>query len=135
MNMAADNREIARQVVEAIGGRENIASFAHCATRLRIMVHDQKKIDQKKVEQIDKVKGAFFNSGQYQIIFGTGTVNQIFEAVESLGMESTSKEELKSQAKSRAIRFSGRFVHSVTCLCRLFRYWSRLACSWGYEDC
>ena len=68
MNMAADNREIARQVVGlAIG--ENIASFAHCATRLRIMVHDQKKIDQKKVEQIDKVKGAFFNSGQYQIIF------------------------------------------------------------------
>lgn len=113
MNMAADNREIARQVVEAIGGRENIASFAHCATRLRIMVHDQKKIDQKKVEQIDKVKGAFFNSGQYQIIFGTGTVNQIFEAVESLGMESTSKEELKSQAKKsgnplqRAIRTFG----------------------------
>ena len=58
MNMAADNREIARQVVEAIGGRENIASFAHCATRLRIMVHDQKKIDQKKVEQIDKVKAS-----------------------------------------------------------------------------
>ncbi|MPY17893.1 sucrose-specific PTS transporter subunit IIBC [Paenibacillus glucanolyticus] len=113
MNMAADNREIARQVVEAIGGRENIASFAHCATRLRIMVHDQKKIDQKKVEQIDKVKGAFFNSGQYQVIFGTGTVNQIFEAVESLGMESTSKEELKSQAKKsgnpfqRAIRTFG----------------------------
>lgn len=111
--MAADNREIARQVVEAIGGRENIASFAHCATRLRIMVHDQKKIDQKKVEQIDKVKGAFFNSGQYQVIFGTGTVNQIFEAVESLGMESTSKEELKSQAKKsgnpfqRAIRTFG----------------------------
>lgn len=63
MNMAADNREIARQVVEAIGGRENIASFAHCATRLRIMVHDQKKIDQKKVEQIDKVKGAFSTPG------------------------------------------------------------------------
>ncbi|MGG3505580.1 sucrose-specific PTS transporter subunit IIBC [Paenibacillus lautus] len=113
MNMAADNRKIARQVVEAIGGRENIASFAHCATRLRIMVHDQKKIDQKKVENIDKVKGAFFNSGQYQIIFGTGTVNQIFEAVESLGLESTSKDELKSEAKKsgnsfqRAIRTFG----------------------------
>ncbi|MGO4790061.1 sucrose-specific PTS transporter subunit IIBC [Paenibacillus sp. 2KB_20] len=113
MNMAADHRKIARQVVEAIGGRENIASFAHCATRLRIMVHDQKKIDQKKVENIDKVKGAFFNSGQYQIIFGTGTVNQIFEAVESLGLESTSKDELKSEAKKsgnpfqRAIRTFG----------------------------
>lgn len=111
--MAADNREIAKQVIEAIGGRENIASFAHCATRLRIMVNDQKKIDQKKVENIDKVKGAFFNSGQYQIIFGTGTVNQIFEAVESLGLESTSKEDLKSEAKKagnpfqRAIRTFG----------------------------
>ena len=109
----ADNREIARQVVEAIGGRENMASFAHCATRLRIMVNDPKKIDQKKVENIEKVKGAFFNSGQYQIIFGTGTVNQIFEAVESLGLESTSKEELKSEAKKtgnpfqRAIRTFG----------------------------
>lgn len=111
--MAAGNREIAKQVVEAIGGRENIASFAHCATRLRIMVHDQQKIDQNKVENIDKVKGAFFNSGQYQIIFGTGTVNQIFEAVEALGLESTSKEELKSEAKKsgnmfqRAIRTFG----------------------------
>ncbi|KKO52370.1 sucrose-specific PTS transporter subunit IIBC [Paenibacillus sp. DMB20] len=109
----ADNRELARQVVEAIGGRENMASFAHCATRLRIMVNDPKKIDQKKVENIEKVKGAFFNSGQYQIIFGTGTVNQIFEAVESLGLESTSKEELKSEAKKtgnpfqRAIRTFG----------------------------
>ncbi|WP_170307984.1 sucrose-specific PTS transporter subunit IIBC [Paenibacillus dakarensis] len=109
----ASNQEIAKQVVEAIGGRENIASFAHCATRLRIMVHDQKKIDQKKIENIDKVKGAFFNSGQYQIIFGTGTVNQIFDAVESLGLESTSKEELKSEAKKsgnafqRAIRTFG----------------------------
>ncbi|GAK40381.1 PTS system, sucrose-specific IIBC subunit [Paenibacillus sp. TCA20] len=105
MNMAADNREIAKQVVEAIGGRENIASFAHCATRLRIMVHDQQKIDQNKVENIDKVKGAFFNSGQYQIIFGTGTVNQIFEAVEALGLESTSKEDLKSEAKKSGNMF------------------------------
>lgn len=109
----ADNREIAKSVVEAIGGRENIASFAHCATRLRIMVHDKEKIDQKKVENIDKVKGAFFNSGQYQIIFGTGTVNQIFEAVESLGLESTSKDELKKESKKsgnafqRAIRTFG----------------------------
>ncbi len=91
----------------------NIASFAHCATRLRIMVHDEEKIDQKKVENIDKVKGAFFNSGQYQIIFGTGTVNQIFEAVENLGLESTSKEEMKAEAKKsgnmfqRAIRTFG----------------------------
>lgn len=57
MNIMAENREIAKEVIEAIGGKENIASFAHCATRLRIMVHDKEKIDQKKVEEIDKVKG------------------------------------------------------------------------------
>lgn len=80
----AENREIAKEVIQAIGGQENIASFAHCATRLRIMVHDKEKIDQKKVEEIDKVKGAFFNSGQYQIIFGTGTVNRILKRSKSL---------------------------------------------------
>jgi sucrose PTS system EIIBCA or EIIBC component len=112
-DMAVDNQEIAKQVIEAVGGRDNIASFAHCATRLRIMVHDQQKIDEKKVENIAKVKGAFFNSGQYQIIFGTGTVNQVFDAIESLGVESTSKDQLKSEAKKtgnvfqRAIRTFG----------------------------
>ncbi|GGG13589.1 putative sucrose-specific PTS permease, enzyme II [Paenibacillus albidus] len=94
-----ENQTIAKQVVQAIGGEENIVSFAHCATRLRIMVRDKERIDQERVEGIDKVKGAFFNSGQYQIIFGTGTVNRIFEAVEQLGIQSTSKEDVKEQGK------------------------------------
>ncbi|GGN92406.1 sucrose-specific PTS transporter subunit IIBC [Saccharibacillus kuerlensis] len=101
----SENRDIAREVVEAIGGKENIASFAHCATRLRIMVHDQEKIDQNRIENTDKVKGAFFNSGQYQIIFGTGTVNRIFEEVEKLGIESTSQEDIKSQGKKQGNAF------------------------------
>ncbi|QOS78741.1 PTS beta-glucoside transporter subunit IIBCA [Paenibacillus sp. JNUCC31] len=109
----SDNQQIALDVIRAIGGKENIASFAHCATRLRIMVNDKDKIDQKQVENIDKVKGAFFNSGQYQIIFGTGTVNRIFEEVEKLGIEGSSKEDVKSQGKKegnafqRAIRTFG----------------------------
>jgi len=108
-----DNQRIAKEVLEAIGGRENIASFAHCATRLRIMVHDKDQINQEKVENIDKVKGAFFNSGQFQIIFGTGTVNRIFEEVKNLGIESSSKEEVKREGKKqgnvfqRAIRTFG----------------------------
>ena len=109
----SDNQQIAKEVIQAIGGKDNIASFAHCATRLRIMVNDKDKIDQKKVENIDKVKGAFFNSGQYQIIFGTGTVNRIFEEVEKLGIEGSSKEDVKNQGKKegnafqRAIRTFG----------------------------
>ncbi|MCF7754754.1 sucrose-specific PTS transporter subunit IIBC [Paenibacillus xylanexedens] len=109
----SENQRIAQEVIHAIGGKENIASFAHCATRLRIMVKDKEKIDQKTVENIEKVKGAFFNSGQYQIIFGTGTVNRIFEEVEKLGIEGTSKDDVKSQGKKegnafqRAIRTFG----------------------------
>ena len=101
MNSMSDNQQIAREVIQAVGGKDNIASFAHCATRLRIMVNDKDKIDQKQVETIDKVKGAFFNSGQYQIIFGTGTVNRIYEEVEKLGIEGTSKEDLKGQSKKQ----------------------------------
>ncbi|WIV17183.1 sucrose-specific PTS transporter subunit IIBC [Paenibacillus polygoni] len=109
----SENREIAKQVIEATGGKENIASFAHCATRLRIMVHDKELIDQARVENIDKVKGAFFNAGQFQIIFGTGTVNRIFDEVEQLGIKGTTKEEVKKQGKKegnvfqRAIRTFG----------------------------
>lgn len=109
----SENQQIAKAVIEAVGGKDNIASFAHCATRLRIMVLDKDKINQQQVEQIDKVKGAFFNSGQYQIIFGTGTVNRIFEEVEKLGIESTSTDELKKRGKKqgnpfqRAIRTFG----------------------------
>ncbi|WP_019639666.1 sucrose-specific PTS transporter subunit IIBC [Paenibacillus fonticola] len=97
----SENRDIAKQVVEAVGGKDNIASFAHCATRLRIMVHDKDLIDQTRVENIDKVKGAFFNSGQFQVIFGTGTVNRIFEEVENLGITGTTKEDIKSQSKKQ----------------------------------
>lgn len=101
----SDNGRIAKEVIQAVGGKDNIASFAHCATRLRIMVKDKEQIDQKQVENIDKVKGAFFNSGQYQIIFGTGTVNRIFEEVEKQGIEGTSKEDVKSQGKKEGNAF------------------------------
>ncbi len=79
-----ENREIAQKVIELIGGKENIQSVAHCATRLRIITIDKEKINMKAVENLDKVKGSFFNSGQYQIIFGTGLVNKIFDEVQSI---------------------------------------------------
>ncbi|MDA6365908.1 glucose PTS transporter subunit EIIB, partial [Escherichia coli] len=75
-----------------------VHSVAHCATRLRLMVNDKEKIDQERVESINKVKGAFFNSGQYQIIFGTGTVNKVYEEVSGLDIESMSASEQKKEA-------------------------------------
>ncbi|HEP1984602.1 TPA: sucrose-specific PTS transporter subunit IIBC [Streptococcus pyogenes] len=93
-----DNRQIAAEVIEALGGRENVRSVAHCATRLRVMVYDEGKIDKEKAEAIDKVKGAFFNSGQYQMIFGTGTVNNIYDEVVALGLPTSSTSEQKAEA-------------------------------------
>ncbi|WP_042464164.1 sucrose-specific PTS transporter subunit IIBC [Neobacillus dielmonensis] len=100
-----ENRKIAEEVIEAVGGKENIQSVAHCATRLRIMVNDKEKIDQEQIEQISKVKGAFFNSGQYQIIFGTGTVNKIYEEVSNLGLETKSTSEQKKEAVKSGTKF------------------------------
>ena len=84
-----DNKQIAKEVIDALGGRENVNSVAHCATRLRVMVKDENKINKEKAENIEKVQGAFFNSGQYQIIFGTGTVNKIYDEVVAQDRKST----------------------------------------------
>lgn len=81
-------KEIAQALIPLVGGRENIVSVMHCATRLRIVVTDKEKIQVKEVENLDKVKGSFFNAGQYQIIFGTGLVNRVYEAVmNELGLQ------------------------------------------------
>lgn len=91
------NTEIAKKVIEALGGVENVNSVAHCATRLRVMVKDESIIDKDAVEDIEKVQGAFFNSGQYQIIFGTGTVNKIYDEVVALGLPTSTKAEMKAE--------------------------------------
>ena len=108
-----NNTEIAKSVIEAIGGKDNVSSVAHCATRLRIMVKDKEKIDTNRVENIEKVQGAFFNTGQFQIIFGTGTVNRIYDEVVSLGLPTSTTSEMKAEAAKqgnwfqRAVRTFG----------------------------
>ena len=108
-----NNTEIAKSVIEAIGGKDNVSSVAHCATRLRIMVKDKEKIDTNRVENIEKVQGAFFNAGQFQIIFGTGTVNRIYDEVVSLGLPTSTTSEMKAEAAKqgnwfqRAVRTFG----------------------------
>lgn len=96
-----ENKDIAKAVIEAIGGRDNVSSVAHCATRLRIMVKDEAKIAKDRVENLEKVQGAFFNSGQYQIIFGTGTVNKIYDEVVALGLPTSSIGEQKAEAAKK----------------------------------
>ena len=100
-----DNKQIAEEVIVALGGRDNVKSVAHCATRLRVMVNDESKIDKAKTEGIEKVQGAFFNSGQYQIIFGTGTVNKIYDEVVALGLPTSSTGEQKEEAAKQGNAF------------------------------
>ncbi|WP_018247301.1 sucrose-specific PTS transporter subunit IIBC [Orenia marismortui] len=91
--------EVAKQILEAIGGEENIDSAAHCATRLRLVLKDNDKADKSKVEDIKAVKGAFINSGQFQIIIGQGTVNKVYaELTKETGVSEVSTSEAKKEA-------------------------------------
>ena len=101
-----DYRETAQQIFEKIGGKDNLVSAAHCATRLRLVIVDNDKCDNKAVENIDGVKGVFFASGQMQIILGTGTVNKVYdEFIKIAGISEMSKEEVKREAAKNANPF------------------------------
>ncbi|VEB25126.1 sucrose-specific PTS transporter subunit IIBC [Avibacterium volantium] len=90
---------VAKQVIDKLGGKDNISALAHCATRLRIVVKDEGKIDKEAIENIDGVKGQFAVSGQYQIIFGSGTVNKVHdEMAKQLNIGDMTKNEVARQA-------------------------------------
>ena len=78
-SMPAEER-VAHEILDHIGGMANIRSAEHCATRLRLILNDKDKIEDKAVENIDGVKGQFFAAAQYQIILGTGFVDKVFDA-------------------------------------------------------
>ena len=72
-----DYKHAAQQVLDAIGGASNIVSAAHCATRLRLVIADNSKVDKKALENAEGAKGVFEAQGQLQIIFGTGAVTSL----------------------------------------------------------
>ncbi|WP_416326367.1 PTS transporter subunit EIIC [[Eubacterium] hominis] len=84
--MAAKYEEIALRILEIAGGKENIISATHCATRLRLILKHRDLVDDKKMEQVDMVKGTMYTAGQYQIILGTGTVNKVYKEVVKQGI-------------------------------------------------
>lgn len=97
-----DYKKSAQQVYDYIGKKENIVSAAHCATRLRIVIADNKKCDKEKLENVEGVKGVFEASGQLQIIFGTGTVNKVYEEfINIAGITGGTKEEVKNAASEK----------------------------------
>ncbi|MBQ7593775.1 MAG: PTS glucose transporter subunit IIA, partial [Synergistaceae bacterium] len=89
----------AEEIVSHIGGRENIVQAAHCATRLRLVIKDNGKVDKKALENVDGVKGMFENNGQLQLIIGTGTVNKVYaEFLSVTGMTEATKDDVKAAA-------------------------------------
>lgn len=89
--------QIAQQVIDKLGGKDNISAAAHCATRLRMVVKDETLIDKEGIENIEGVKGQFSVAGQYQIIFGSGTVNKVHaELTKILGIGDMTTSEVAS---------------------------------------
>ena len=93
---------IAQQIVQLVGGQENILASTHCATRLRIVLKDYDKVDREKIEQVDLVKGQFIAGNQLQIIFGAGLVNDIYQVfARYTGTEGSTMAEVKQMAAQR----------------------------------
>ncbi len=92
----------AQEILACMGGKDNIASAAHCATRLRLVLKDESLIDKDALENIELVKGNFNNGGQFQIILGTGIVNNVYaEFIKMANITEMTKEELKKQAAKK----------------------------------
>lgn len=102
-----DYQKVAKEIVQIVG-EDNIESMTHCVTRLRLSVSDRTAIDDDKIEAIDLVKGVFYTGGQYQIILGTGIVNNVFEAIEEqYDFKEESKKEMEKKKQGviqKAIR-------------------------------
>lgn len=92
----------AREILNCIGGGENVISSAHCATRLRLVLKDESKINMDALEQIELVKGNFNNGGQFQIILGTGIVDKVYAEFVKIGnVAEMTKEEVKQEAAKK----------------------------------
>ena len=99
MGKRANYKETAEQILENVGGKENLVSVAHCATRLRVVLKDDTKINLKGIEEISLVKGNFNNGGQFQIILGTGIVDEVAREFNIIsGISESTKEEVKKNA-------------------------------------
>ncbi|MBQ3050606.1 MAG: PTS transporter subunit EIIB, partial [Clostridia bacterium] len=77
--MALEYRKCAEEIAALIGGGENVVSAAHCATRLRLVIADNDKVQTEKLEEVEGVQGLFESNGQLQLIIGTGTVNKVYD--------------------------------------------------------
>ncbi len=100
--MALDYRKCAQEISDNIGGGANVVSAAHCATRLRLVIADNGKVNKAALEEVDGVKGMFESNGQLQLIIGTGTVNKVFdEFIDITGVAAGTKDDVKAAAAAK----------------------------------
>lgn len=111
--MAMDYAKVASEVVEAVGGADNISAAAHCATRLRLVIADESKIDQAALDANEDLKGTFAAGGMFQIIVGPGDVDNVYrKMVENHSVREVSKDEAKEEAAKSGNLFS-RFIKMI----------------------
>lgn len=100
-----DYAKIASEVIRLVGGKENIRSVAHCATRLRLQLRNNDLRDESALSDVEGVKGVFLTQSQFQIIFGAGTVNLVCDEVQKqLGIQSEATENEAEEKKGNLLQ-------------------------------
>lgn len=107
-----DHKSVAQRVLKDVGGAGNIVAAAHCATRLRLVLKNQEKVDQAAIDNDEDLKGSFLNAGQFQIIVGPGDVNEVHKYLIAAGAPEASKDDLKSIAAKQG-NIVSRFIKTI----------------------
>lgn len=102
MSKEKQYQQTAEDILHLVGGKDNIISAAHCATRLRLVLKDENKANTDEIVKLDLVKGQFSTGGQYQIIIGSGTVDEVYKYfIQQSGLSESSKSEVKAAADKK----------------------------------
>ena len=107
-----DHKSVAQRVLKDVGGAGNIVAAAHCATRLRLVLKNQDKVDQAASDNDEDLKGSFLNAGQFQIIVGPGDVNEVHKHLIAAGAPEASKDDLKEIASKQG-NIVSRFIKTI----------------------
>ena len=96
--MSHDYSSIASELITSLGGADNIEQAAHCVTRLRLALNDVNRVDSATLNQIDLVKGSFFNGGLFQVVIGPGDVEKVYAALrEQTGLAASTLADVKQK--------------------------------------
>lgn len=98
----AVNRQEVKDIISAIGGKDNVSAATHCVTRLRLALKDDSKVDKAALDKINLVKGSFAANNQFQIVIGPGTVDEAYKVfVDETGVGESSKDDVKAAAAEK----------------------------------